>query len=55
MVLPRQVATLVRAPSATVAGGVHWDAPSVAIFQPPDSTALKAKDQDVGVSGAKLP
>jgi hypothetical protein len=38
-----------------MAGGVDWDAPFVDIFQSPYSTAPKAEDLEVGVSGAKLP
>jgi hypothetical protein len=36
-------------------GGVDWGAPPTDIFQPPDSTAQGAEDQDVDVSTTELP
>jgi hypothetical protein len=38
-----------------VTSGADCGAPSTTIFQPPDSTASVAEDQDVDVSRAKLP
>jgi hypothetical protein len=48
-------ATPTREPLAVAVGWVDWDAPPVDVFLPPGSTAPEAEDQDVDVSGTKLP
>jgi hypothetical protein len=52
---PRQVASLAQEPSVATARWVDWDAPPADVFQPPDPIILEAEDQDVDVSGTKLP